>query len=67
MPRRYPGIRRGSGATGDDEVGDEVGDEVRDEGGVVFAVVFAVFFASGPESSLRGPPILTRWLTVFVH
>ena len=63
MPRRYPGIRRGSGATGDDEVGDEVGDE----GGVVFAVVFAVFFASGPESSLRGPPILTRWLTVFVH
>ena len=59
MPRRYPGIRRGSGATGDDEVGDEVGDE----GGVVFAV----FFASGPESSLRGPPILTRWLTVFVH
>ena len=67
MPRRYPGIRRGSGATGDDEVGDEVGDEggveVGDEGGVVFAV----FFASGPESSLRGPPILTRWLTVFVH
>ena len=67
MPRRYPGIRRGSGATGDDEVGDEVGDEGGVVFAVVFAIVFAVLFASGPESSLRGPPILTRWLTVFVH